>query len=291
MNKYLNDINTNMNNHLENYFSNTDPMLEICKYTLLNGKRIRPSISIDIFKSLKKNDISNYSINISSLAVEYIHTSSLLIDDLPCMDNANTRRNNISNHVKYGESVAQITSVILVALGIDALTKGLEQLDINNMKISLLCFSSLYKILGNNGIAGGQLLDLTFTDDKIKNIYNKPIDLKDMISKKTGALFEISFILGWLFGGGSFDKVDNIKKISEYFSLIYQILDDLEDVSEDKSPKNFVIKYGKEKSIDVCLENISNFKKEMINLEIYSDYFIEIIKYMENKINNYNVNF
>lgn len=285
MNKYLNDINTNINNHLENYFSNTDPMLEICKYSLLNGKRIRPSISIDIFKSLKKNDTSDYSINTSSLAVEYIHTSSLLIDDLPCMDNANTRRNNISNHVKYGESITQITSVILVSLGIDALIKGLDKLDNNSIQISLQCFSTLSKILGNNGVAGGQLLDLTYTDNNIKNIYNNnSVDLKEMIAKKTGAFFEISFLLGWLFGGGDNNKIENIKKISEYFSLIYQILDDLEDVSEDKSPKNFVIKYGKEKSIEYCLENINNFKSEMINLEIYSDYFKEVMKYMEDKL-------
>ena len=290
MNKYLNDINTNINNHLENYFSNTDPMLEICKYSLLNGKRIRPSISIDICKTLKKNDMTDYSINLSSLAVEYIHTSSLLIDDLPCMDNADTRRNNISNHVKYGESITQITSVILVSLGIDALLKGLDKLDNNNIKTSLLCFSTLSKILGNNGVAGGQLLDLTYTDKNIKNLYNNnSVDLKEMIAKKTGAFFEISFLLGWLFGGGDNDsnKIEHIKKISEYFSLIYQILDDLEDVSEDKSPKNFVIKYGKEKSIEYCLENINKFKNEMINLEIYSDYFQEVMKYMEKKLDNF----
>jgi geranylgeranyl pyrophosphate synthase len=151
-------------------------------------------------------------------------------------------------------------------------------------------YKTLSKILGNNGVAGGQLLDLTYTDKNIKNLYNNnSVDLKEMIAKKTGAFFEISFLLGWLFGGGDNDsnKIEHIKKISEYFSLIYQILDDLEDVSEDKSPKNFVIKYGKEKSIEYCLENINKFKNEMINLEIYSDYFQEVMKYMEKKLDNF----
>jgi len=290
MNKYLEKINFILNDHLNQYFKN-DTMKEVILYSLKDGKKIRPSISFDICNSLLK---STKNVELPSLLVEYLHTASLLIDDLPCMDNANFRRNNLTNHIKFGEAITQISSIIYFSLALDALNEGIaflisinEEDKQNNMQIGLDIFSDVSRLLGHSGIAGGQLIDLTFTNKKVANVYNKSVDLKEMIIKKTGALFELSFLIGWLFGKGDIKKKDKIKNIAYNFSLIYQILDDIEDIKEDDAGKNYVLTYGKDESIKECFEYINKFKTEMIELEIYSEYFIELTKYMEKKLNTF----
>jgi geranylgeranyl diphosphate synthase type II len=235
MNNYLDSINKNIEIHLKKYFKEKDPMFEVCKYSMQYGKKIRPSISLDICKSLLN---STENVEFPSLLVEYLHTASLIIDDLPCMDNATTRRNNPTTHIKYGETITQLSSIVFLSLAMDALNLGInldETKKEEMVKIGFIVFSKLSKILGNEGVAGGQLLDLAMSNKDIKNMYNEKIDLNDMIVKKTGALFELSFLIGWLFGKGDIEKIDDVREISLYFSMIYQILDDLEDVDEDSN--------------------------------------------------------
>ena len=290
MNNYIDFINTNIDTHLKIYFKENDPMINVCKYSMQNGKKIRPSISLDICKSLLN---STENVEFPSLLVEYLHTASLIIDDLPCMDNANTRRNHPTTHVKFGEAVTQLSSVIFLSLAMDALNRGLENKE-EMIKIGMLVFSKLSKILGSEGVAGGQILDLAFTHKDINNMYGEKIDLNEMIQKKTGALFELSFLVGWLFGKGDTEQIDNVRNASMYFSMIYQILDDLEDVDEDlqlndesKKSKNYVITNGKDESIKQCFEFINKFKLEMIKLNIYSEYFKDLMKYVKEKLNKY----
>jgi geranylgeranyl diphosphate synthase type II len=213
------------------------------------------------------------------------------------MDNAETRRNHPTTHIKYGEAVTQLSSIVFVSLAMDTLNVGLNIDETKKeekeemVKIGFIVFSKLSKILGNEGIAGGQLLDLALSNKNINNMYNEKIDLNDMIAKKTGALFELSFLIGWLFGKGDTEKIDDIRNISLHFSMIYQILDDLEDVDEDSNTteisKNYVITNGKEASIKNCNMFINKFKMEMIKLNIYSDYFKELMNYVKEKLKKY----
>jgi geranylgeranyl diphosphate synthase type II len=287
MNNYIDSINVNIETHLKKYFKENDPMIEVCKYSMQHGKKIRPSISLDICKSLLN---STENVEFPSLLVEYLHTASLIIDDLPCMDNAKTRRNNPSTHIKFGEAVTQLSSVVFLSLAMDALNLGVQDKE-EMIRIGFIVFSKLSKIIGSEGVAGGQLLDLAMTNNDIKNMYKEKIDLNEMIIKKTGALFELSFLVGWLFGKGDTEKIDDIKNASLYFSMIYQILDDLEDVDEDSNTteisKNYVITHGKETSIKNCYMFINKFKMEMIKLNIYSDYFKELMNYVKEKIKKY----
>ena len=293
MNKYTESINDTINNHLSIYFKKNDPMFNICTYSLESGKRIRPSISLDICKSLLK---STDNVKFSCLIVEYLHTASLIIDDLPCMDNSPKRREKPTTHIKYGEAITQLSSIVFLSLAVDSLNINMNTIlaDENNLKdkddnlkVGLHIFNTLSRVLGNEGVAGGQLLDLAINKEDVSKIYNTKIDLKEMILKKTGALFELSFIIGWLFGKGSIDKLEMIRNISNNFSMIYQILDDIDDVQEDNQDKNYVAVHGKVESIRACVDHIKKFKEEMIELNIYSDYFTELINNVTVKLNNY----
>lgn len=136
---YKDIINNNIDKHLSEYFGTDTNLKNIVMYSLNNGQRIRPSISIDIYNSLTGNENIGYT----ALSIEYIHTASLVIDDLPCMDNAVLRRNQecVHRHRHYGEAIAQIVSVLLMSLGMDTISKStcnLPESQINKIGVFFL---------------------------------------------------------------------------------------------------------------------------------------------------------
>jgi geranylgeranyl diphosphate synthase type II len=293
--EYKDQINDLISCHLNLYFKENDSNLKnIIIYTLNNGQRIRPSISMDIYKSLtgKNNNFENF---FSILSIEYIHTASLIIDDLPCMDNAEVRRKQPCIHVCYGEAIAQISSVILMSLAMDTIyrtnTESFEPNELN--KIGMFFLQNFSKTIGNNGASGGQLLDLAAVNTDIGNVLKKEcekIDTTEIIEKKTGSFFETSFLIGYLYGGGDFNNISQIKKIANIFGMIYQIVDDIEDYEEDlKTNKknitqNYAIRHGKIKAKEDTLKFITEFKNEMTKNNLYSNFFDSIINYLKRNL-------
>lgn len=85
-----------------------------CSHALKGGKRLRPLLVLAIYESLQKGGIGVADDAMdAALAMEFMHTASLVIDDLPCMDNDSLRRGRPSVHVQFGEAVAQLVSVSL----------------------------------------------------------------------------------------------------------------------------------------------------------------------------------
>lgn len=290
-------INTLLDDHFDLFFQNNNfQMKSVCHYIIKNGKRIRPLIAFDIC-----NTISNgtRNIGITALSIEYIHTASLIIDDLPCMDNAKTRRNQECVHIKYGEAIAQLASIIFMSLAMDAIYKGTELMIEKNIieknDANIICvffFNNFSHIISLNGASGGQIIDLTLSNkipldlgESLKNICSN-IDPFDIIQKKTGVFFETSFLLGWIYGGGDMNKINHIKDISKNFSMIYQILDDLEDIEEDlivnkkNISQNYAIHYGKDKAIVDIQNYIDIFIKQITELNLLTPFFIDLIKYI-----------
>ena len=272
--------------HLTIFFENQNNLYkEICLYSLKDGKRIRPSITYDICNTLSNNKID---MNFACLAIEYIHCSSLIIDDLPCMDNALLRRNKECVHIKYGEPTAHLISIILFSLALDSIQKGIlyNNFDINiQNKIREFYLTDISKTIFN--ASNGQLLDLIL-DNKIENNIYKNIDYKDIITK-TSMFFETSFLLGWIFGNGDISKISDVKRLSFIFSMLYQIIDDIEDIDEDKkenSLKNYVNKYGKDKAIEDAKNYLIEFTTLLNELNLESEFFITLIQYLKSKIKN-----
>lgn len=288
--EYKDQINDLINNHLDLYFKNNVGNLKnIVMYTLNNGQRIRPSISMDIYKSLigENCKLDNFY---SVLAIEYIHTSSLIIDDLPCMDNAKVRRKQPCIHVCYGEAIAQINSVILMSLAMDTISRTNTDLfepdELN--KIGMFFLENFSKTIF--GASDGQLLDLAAINTDIGNLLKKEcekIDTTEIIEKKTGSFFETSFLIGWFYGGGDFNNIHQIKKIANIFGMIYQIVDDIQDYDEDlqtnkkNTTQNYAIRHGKIKAKKDTLVYINEFKKEMTSINLYSNFFNNLISYLE----------
>lgn len=210
---------------------------DACEYALMNGgKRFRPCMVLLIAKALRAPiDVSQ-----AALAVEFFHTASLVADDLPCMDDDDLRRDKPSVHKVFGEATALLVSYALIATGYEFLAKNAELLrysdapyKTNSDRICLLALESSTKNTGLLGATGGQFLDINPPDLKIETIMK-------IIHMKTVSLFEISFVLGWLYGGGSLDKLDLVKKAAAHFGMAFQIADDIGDLEQDKRNNRLV---------------------------------------------------
>lgn len=282
------------------FFKEENPFIKPIEYALEGGKRIRPKIALDICNSVSKG---KRNCGLSSLSIEYIHVSSLIIDDLPCMDNAKLRRNKECLHIKFNEAVAQLASVMLMSMALNAISIDLHNRCINgemsfeeSHKIGMFFLDNFSETIGYNGASGGQLIDLE-TAGKIKKNMGERLkeislshSVETIIKRKTGTFFETSFLLGWLVGGGSFEKINVIKKVANDFAMVFQITDDLEDLEEDMNSntknvsQNYAIKYSIEKAVKDSKEYLRTFKQEMKLLNLYSPFIKDLCKLMEKRI-------
>lgn len=252
--------NTILENRINEIYPELDveynKVLEASRYSLmLGGKRIRPALVFEFCK-LCGGDI-NSALDFA-IAIEMIHTYSLIHDDLPCMDNDDMRRGKPSCHKKYGEDIALLAGDTL-------LTEAFFIASNANVKpeMALKAVSVLASNAGLHGMIGGQVLDLSFEE-------NAPDvnELQNMYMRKTGALLIASAILGCIASGK--DDEDTIKSATKYgynLGLAFQIIDDILDVtsteatlgkpigSDEKNGKTtFVSLYGLDKAFAIAAE-------------------------------------
>ena len=266
-----------VDNNIEIQFLNklNDYQEEMCRYALNNGKRLRPIICIEIYKILNK-EISDIII-LSSIGIELLHNSSLIMDDLPCMDNDNYRRGSKTVHYKYGVKKANFLANFFICKSFEFLSK------LNNkLLLELICKNTEKLCLG-------QYYDLCN-----KNNYDDE-DVIDNISMKTYPLFSIPFLVGYIEGGGDISNYESVEKCSKYFSIMFQICDDMEDFDIDikrglgnEENINYMIYFGRDKTIELFNLYYNKFTLLMTKLNLYSELFKKICFYLKTKLKIYN---
>jgi len=300
---YSGKINEWIDQHIDQFFktdcATNNSLRDVIKYIMQGGKRVRPSISLDIYNTLCEKRGCEKFYTFGFLPVEYIHTSSLVIDDLPCMDNAISRRGNTCVHKKYGEAIAQLSSAILLSLSTDCYSGDIDKaIDAGHLTKEQASEISIYFIRKFSNVLGvtsqGQLLDLESTNGDVgillREVSSK-ISVEDIITKKTGTFFEMSFELGWILGTGSLKDLDKIKRLAHSFSMAFQIADDLEDMEEDLRTakknvnQNYALRYGKDKATESGLDYLTEFTQSLQELELSSPYFTTLVDYLRSKIN------
>lgn len=241
---------------------------DACEYALLNGgKRFRPALVLMIAKAI------GYEIDVfqAAMGIEFFHTASLIADDLPCMDNDNERRNKPTVHRVYGESVALLATYALISAGYACLAKNASIIKHSSHPFAHqsdhLCVLALENAAFNTGLCGatgGQFLDLAPSNLSL------PF-LQEVIHKKTVTLFEISFVLGWIFGGGPLTQLDLVKKSAAHFGMAFQIADDLDDMAQDLAhghSLNIANVLGKERTKQMFHEEMQQFHQTLIDLKL-----------------------
>ena len=219
-----------------------------------------------------KTDSSSYfgikrSLMPIALSVEYFHTASLIADDLPCMDNDSLRRGSPSLHVAFGESVALLTSYTLIAAGYGAVYEMAQSVPESD-HLAVLALETITRCAGLRGATQGQFLDL-FPPDPTQET------LREVIEKKTVTLFEISFVLGWLFGGGDLKLLDQVRKCAGHFGFAFQIADDIQDLSQDK--RSLVHAIGLDAARDLFEKEVQNLEDSLQTLGLWNDPFQEMV--------------
>ena len=191
------------------------------RYSVFSGgKRIRPIIVLEAYRACDRRESraksrdggKNKDALAAACAVEFIHTYSLIHDDLPSMDNDDFRRGKPSCHKKFGEANAILAGDALLTLAFNILAAGLEP------KAAVKAIKELSEAAGTHGMVGGQALDIA----KYKNIA--------IVNRlKTAKLFEAAAKIGAISAGASEKKIRAMSGYGMNLGMAFQIADDIVD--------------------------------------------------------------
>jgi len=208
-----------------------DPLPPAVREALLSpGKRVRPALAVlagELFGAPRAALVD------AGAAIEMIHAASLVLDDLPSMDDATTRRGRPALHRTHGESVAILAAVTLLVRAFGALAEaGLHPRREGGVApgAALDLVSRLADASGLLGLASGQALDLRTggadaTFDRLETIH----------ARKTGALFVASAEFGAVVGGAREKEFAALRSYARNVGLAFQIVDDLLEATADAS--------------------------------------------------------
>jgi geranylgeranyl diphosphate synthase type II len=198
----------------------TGPVERSMAYTLhAPSKRVRPvltMLSAELCGGTASRGLS------AAAAIELVHAASLILDDLPSMDNATLRRGRPANHVEFGEAIAILAAFGLLNLAFGTIARSYDA------HLSARLASLVADAVGCDGLIAGQAADLLATEQEIG------FDLLERIHRgKTGALFNVSAIAGATTAGADAESVAALSAFAKNLGLAFQIIDDLLDVEGD----------------------------------------------------------
>lgn len=194
---------------------------EAMTYSLMApGKRLRPLILLAIVDALNPDQME--AAYPTAMALEMIHTYSLIHDDLPAMDDDELRRGLPTNHVKFDEATAILAGDALLTLAFETIAKPCDNLS-TDIQIQLI--ADLGQASGYQGMIAGQKLDIEsegkiISTDKIVRIHQL----------KTGALFAFAAEAGAKIGGADEQIFSELERWGGHLGLAFQIRDDLLDI-------------------------------------------------------------
>ena len=206
------------------------PLGDAIKYSLeAGGKRLRPMLLLSTaeYFGLHPQDIMPYA-----CAVEYIHTYSLIHDDLPSMDDDDYRRGKPSNHKVYGEAIAILAGDGLLNRAMEIISENLlsGRDDVVTLKNKLRAATEIFKASGSMGMIGGQAADM-----KSQGNHQDTHLLHYIHSQKTTALIIASVKAGALLGNADDGELADFEKIASHIGFAFQITDDLLDICGDEA--------------------------------------------------------
>ena len=208
---------------------NCDKVAQAMEYSLYSGgKRIRPMLLLATSQAV--NGKISDSAKTLAVVLEFIHTYSLIHDDLPCMDNDDLRRGKRSCHMQYGEATAVLAGDALLNLAAEVAFGG----PISNKNYAKAC-QYMFALSGINGMVHGQSLDLFTATKSIE-------DAEAVALHKTGDLIRAAMVCGALCGGATDEEIKVFDEIASKLGICYQVIDDMLDAQ--KCEKSFLDIYS-----------------------------------------------
>jgi len=257
--EYNKEITTYLDNSLVIKDVPERRLLESMKYSLMaGGKRLRPMLVIATYKLFK----DDYSSAIPfAVAMELVHSFSLIHDDLPAIDNDDFRHGKPTNHKMFDESTAILAGDGLLNSAYEVISESL--LDKDNLENKIRAFNEFTKAVFR--MIAGEYVDI---DSEGKDIPYETLEY--MHQNKTGALLKASVRMGAILAGASENDISKVTQYADKIGLSFQIKDDIlsetgneeitgKPVGNDKAMKKctFTTIYGIEKSNEI-LETLTN---------------------------------
>ncbi|CAF2077482.1 unnamed protein product [Brassica oleracea var. botrytis] len=201
---------------------------EAMRYTLLSGgKHVRPVLCLAACVLVGGQESTAMP---AACAVEMIHASSLIQDDLPCMDDDSLRRGKPTNHKVFGEDIAVLTRDALIALAVEKMATS-TSLGVSPERV-LRAVVEMAKAVGTEGLVAGQAADLSGEGMSLEEDGARLEHLEFIHIHKTAALLEAATVTGAIMGGGSDGEIERLRKYARCVGLMFQVVDDVLDVTK-----------------------------------------------------------
>ena len=242
---------------------------------LAGGKRLRPLITIAAHRLFDKKGIDPMP---AACAIEFIHTYSLIHDDLPAMDNDSLRRGVPTCHIVFGEAMAILAGDALLTEAFHLISAAYR----DHPETACAVVMEIASAVGAAGMVGGQVYDIMNENARHGEsgsvdcgAAGEDVDLFRIHEMKTGALLKACFVTGGIIGGGGAQDLDRLAQCGGKVGLAFQIIDDCLDATGTdqqlgknagsdaaKGKRTFIDLMGKEKALRLAGE----LEKEALSL-------------------------
>lgn len=231
------------------------------------GKRLRPMLMQETYRLFGG---CGQEIEPFMAAIEMIHTSSLIHDDLPCMDNDELRRGKPTTWVKYGYDMAVLAGDALLIYAVETAVQACFLT--KDTAAVARAVGILAQKTGIYGMIGGQVVDVQLTNQPI------PREKLDFIYRlKTGALLEASMMIGALLAGAGEKELEQVEELASLVGIAFQIQDDILDVTATTMQlgKPVLSDEKNQKTTYVTLEGIEKARRDE---EAFSEKAITLLR-------------
>ncbi|MBQ7385487.1 MAG: polyprenyl synthetase family protein [Ruminococcus sp.] len=263
--KYLSLVDKTLLKLLESKREEYKELTESMVYSVsAGGKRVRPMLAM-AFALLCGEDPEKALY--PACGVEFVHTYSLIHDDLPCMDNDDMRRGKPSNHVVFGEDTALLAGDALQSLAFEAILCE-ACTDKIGFEAATKCALTLAKLCGKDGMVGGQVVDLALEK------YEGNVETVTLMhSLKTAALIKAACVMGCISAGANDEQITAAAEYAECIGLQFQIVDDILDVTSTTDvlgkPVNSDVENNKSNMVSLLgIDKCRALAKELTNKAI-----------------------
>ena len=259
-------------------------IFEAMNYSLSSGgKRLRPILTLESAKIIG-GDVKE--VIPFCVAIEMIHTYSLIHDDLPAMDNDDFRRGKPTNHKVFGDGMATLAGDALLNYAFEIMLK--ESLGKENADVRLKAIYEIARGAGIYGMIGGQVVDI---ESENKSIEKEKLDF--IYRLKTSALIEASMMIGSVLAGATGSEQKIVEAVASKVGLAFQIQDDILDVtstmevlgkpigSDEKNHKSTYVTYeGIEKAKQDVADLSEKAIAQMETLVVKNEFLTELLRYL-----------
>lgn len=261
--------------------------IECMRYSLLaGGKRVRPILCLAAGESVLTEEENVDNLLPAACALEFIHTYSLIHDDLPAMDDDDLRRGKPTNHILYGEANAILAGDGLLTMAFELITDG-SLGSLSSEKRLQIC-NIIAKASGSFGMVGGQALDIEHENKDF------PFEMLQTIHKnKTGALITASIHVGAIGANASSEELSSLLGYGNRIGLAFQIVDDLLNATstteqlgkaagsdQEKGKATYPAYFGIEETRNIACKVIAEAKETIKEFDYRADPLRKLADYI-----------